>query len=134
MRSVDRLSHFPDVLRRFAFRLDCIGVNVGSVAKRKISLGVVQVLNLRLQQRVDGPVWIVCALRGPGHWDKSHFIHSLLVSRSLFYTPNSGQSVRMVASESRFRFGSTGICFRLRSEEHTSELQSLTNLVCRLLL
>src|SRR5438093_5869223 len=28
----------------------------------------------------------------------------------------------------------TGGCLRIRSEEHTSELQSLTNLVCRLLL
>src|SRR5258706_11972706 len=38
---------------------------------------------------------------------------------------------------SRWRRGSTRRCFcrqRLRSEEHTSELQSLTNLVCRLLL
>src|SRR5258706_519587 len=34
---------------------------------------------------------------------------------------------------SRTRFG-TGRSHRLRSEEHTSELQSLTNLVCRLLL
>ena len=30
--------------------------------------------------------------------------------------------------------GSKGSLFRNRSEEHTSELQSLTNLVCRLLL
>src|SRR5258706_14787973 len=27
-----------------------------------------------------------------------------------------------------------GVCIDLRSEEHTSELQSLTNIVCRLLL
>src|SRR5258706_13788408 len=31
-----------------------------------------------------------------------------------------------------FRAGGTGECKSLRSEEHTSELQSLTNLVCRL--
>ena len=31
-------------------------------------------------------------------------------------------------------FGSVGIGEEYRSEEHTSELQSLTNLVCRLLL
>src|SRR5438093_7528700 len=32
------------------------------------------------------------------------------------------------------RFLSIGVLILLRSEEHTSELQSLTNLVCRLLL
>src|SRR5258706_2145859 len=31
-------------------------------------------------------------------------------------------------------FRDPAACFRLRSEEHTSELQSLTHLVCRLLL
>src|SRR5437016_9120005 len=31
-------------------------------------------------------------------------------------------------------FKSESVLFRVRSEEHTSELQSLTNLVCRLLL
>src|SRR5438046_6078532 len=30
--------------------------------------------------------------------------------------------------------GKTHVCLPFRSEEHTSELQSLTNLVCRLLL
>src|SRR5437016_8639085 len=32
------------------------------------------------------------------------------------------------------RFGLLGVIASMRSEEHTSELQSLTNLVCRLLL
>src|SRR5438046_10394426 len=31
-------------------------------------------------------------------------------------------------------FGGVTVCVLVRSEEHTSELQSLTNLVCRLLL
>src|SRR5258706_9787510 len=34
----------------------------------------------------------------------------------------------------RPRYRTNAIASRLRSEEHTSELQSLTNLVCRLLL
>src|SRR2546430_7528987 len=34
----------------------------------------------------------------------------------------------------RFDFKDTGARFELRSEEHTSELQSQSNLVCRLLL
>src|SRR5262249_61312156 len=41
------------------------------------------------------------------------------------------------SSRSRFAAGSAGACALSRgprSEEHTSELQSLTNLVCRLLL
>src|SRR2546430_6152839 len=32
------------------------------------------------------------------------------------------------------RTGKDGLCNRIRSEEHTSELQSQSNLVCRLLL
>src|SRR5437016_11200949 len=51
----------------------------------------------------------------------------------------SGSSVTVSANASD-RVGVTGVQFKLdgnnlgRSEEHTSELQSLTNIVCRLLL
>src|SRR5262249_62217948 len=41
-----------------------------------------------------------------------------------------GQAIGYVAND----FGTTQTTIHLRSEEHTSELQSLTNLVCRLLL
>src|SRR5258706_5527611 len=40
---------------------------------------------------------------------------------------SAGGNLRLLATDN-------GVAFPLRSEEHTSELQSLTNLVCRLLL
>src|SRR5438093_8322571 len=43
-------------------------------------------------------------------------------------------SHRVSTSHRRPRPGRSHACARRRSEEHTSELQSLTNLVCRLLL
>src|SRR5262249_61730194 len=43
-----------------------------------------------------------------------------------FFLPREGAAVR--------RLGTATLLLALRSEEHTSELQSLTNLVCRLLL
>src|SRR5438093_1708042 len=47
----------------------------------------------------------------------------------------AGQAVRGVQVGDQRRAAGEGIHARaLRSEEHTSELQSLTNLVCRLLL
>src|SRR5262249_56306444 len=50
-------------------------------------------------------------------------------------TPGSGWKHRgFPACGSALRSGSWGCLHRERSEEHTSELQSLTNLVCRLLL
>src|SRR5438093_6334008 len=45
----------------------------------------------------------------------------------------AGSPRRRAASASR-QAREMGIADRMRSEEHTSELQSLTNLVCRLLL
>src|SRR5438046_8298792 len=51
---------------------------------------------------------------------------------SLAHRPEIGVAARPKAPNAPSRLGDTG--FDDRSEEHTSELQSLTNLVCRLLL
>src|SRR5438046_4974469 len=40
----------------------------------------------------------------------------------------------LVDEYAQWFLGPHGLAYRIRSEEHTSELQSLTNLVCRLLL
>src|SRR5438046_4826009 len=65
-------------------------------------------------------------------------IHSVSLIRALTaesfhfkyrFTRSISSSVASACSVVGFRLGST-----TRSEEHTSELQSLTNLVCRLLL
>src|SRR5437016_10183693 len=54
---------------------------------------------------------------------------TLFRSRSAKHIPNFCPSRRRSKYEMSLRWA-----VRLRSEEHTSELQSLTNLVCRLLL
>src|SRR5258706_12118950 len=54
------------------------------------------------------------------------------VSKRLSTDPSSGRST--AASTSSLSAGSSSRASAARSEEHTSELQSLTNLVCRLLL
>src|SRR2546427_10558337 len=57
---------------------------------------------------------------------------------TLFRSPRAGRQSRGARSELLgqlpARRPSTRICGYLRSEEHTSELQSQSNLVCRLLL
>src|SRR5258705_9110535 len=53
--------------------------------------------------------------------------------RSLYLTRTKGIHIHVDAHFMHFRLGSTTI-FAARSEEHTSELQSLRHLVCRLLL
>src|SRR5258706_6572887 len=59
--------------------------------------------------------------------------HTRLVSDWSSDVCSSDLSGRLTAG---YFLGSSGrwLCLRRRSEEHTSELQSLTNLVCRLLL
>src|SRR5437016_10281854 len=59
----------------------------------------------------------------------SDFFNTSRCSRSLAF---SARKRRISASSSSTL--RLGLCSALRSEEHTSELQSLTNLVCRLLL
>src|SRR5258706_5977653 len=58
---------------------------------------------------------------------------ALPISRS---SPSGSPSARCCANAFRVAGSRSGWCrsARSRSEEHTSELQSLTNLVCRLLL
>src|SRR5437016_9659530 len=52
---------------------------------------------------------------------------------TLFRSPSTTE-LRMVSLEASFCREMAGRTVSVRSEEHTSELQSLTNLVCRLLL
>src|SRR5437016_10656311 len=57
--------------------------------------------------------------------------------RHLFLVRRSAAPARPAICRARPQDASSGFAFavgRCRSEEHTSELQSLTNLVCRLLL
>src|SRR5205085_8380376 len=67
---------------------------------------------------------------------KTHFINDTDV---LYHNDGKGNfDDRTLAArlgvETRFASWGTGICDLDRSEEHTSELQSQSNLVCRLLL
>src|SRR5258706_3952640 len=58
-------------------------------------------------------------------------------ARSQIPIPSSLQFRRHCTSDHRFEYSypeDRHLASRARSEEHTSELQSLTNLVCRLLL
>src|SRR5258706_5521592 len=50
------------------------------------------------------------------------------------YQTLGGLHARVTPYHRPIHYGFAGIPMRCRSEEHTSELQSLTNLVCRLLL
>src|SRR5262249_61790711 len=50
------------------------------------------------------------------------------------FDPNTGQTAQATAANQAAMAGATLMSNGSRSEEHTSELQSLTNLVCRLLL
>src|SRR5258706_3442859 len=65
---------------------------------------------------------------------------ALPISMRVFMFQTHREDSRMVSlclaarAEAGHPLGGNGLLGRLRSEEHTSELQSLTNLVCRLLL
>src|SRR5256886_9404148 len=50
------------------------------------------------------------------------------------HSPEGSSSTRSVATRSGIGKSSLGLSTRIRSEEHTSELQSQSNIVCRLLL
>src|SRR5437016_5956490 len=81
--------------------------------------------------------WIRCALAGRG--SHAHFRPERLHARSLCRrcTHSSQPRTGRISSDrprDRLRLGVIWTRGGGRSEEHTSELQSLTNLVCRLLL
>src|SRR5690606_40408749 len=48
--------------------------------------------------------------------------------------PDSKNEYKLVKRSGRYGYVARGVVFGVRSEEHTSELQSRENLVCRLLL
>src|SRR5438093_10116574 len=86
----------------------------------------------------------VIALRAAGRSNVSVRMPSARARRASFvitlelpparWRRDSRGADRSRAGRSPLRRGSRGCARRSRSEEHTSELQSLTNLVCRLLL
>src|SRR5256885_10827998 len=53
---------------------------------------------------------------------------------TLFRSPRRRASIRLELAASYFQAGRIDVALEERSEEHTSELQSPCNLVCRLLL
>src|SRR5690606_40017855 len=61
-------------------------------------------------------------------WGRASFDESILHEHSV------GDRLQWDADYARFARDKARICWRTRSEEHTSELQSRENLVCRLLL
>src|SRR5574341_2013721 len=77
---------------------------------------------------VNGPTDI--AASGYGACTNDFPVHALYETGD--GTPTGGQEWGAGAASYKLRSGKAG--FRIRSEEHTSELQSPTNLVCRLLL
>src|SRR2546430_9215930 len=61
-----------------------------------------------------------------GSWNGSAILFASAISRQRAGSPNTLDEMPLAVSPS--------ITLRIRSEEHTSELQSQSNLVCRLLL
>src|SRR2546430_13716763 len=76
-------------------------------------------LPVRLGQRAHAPAF---GSGVPSCGSNGAFVRSRWISRSIH------------ARSSRTVVASAFLSFRIRSEEHTSELQSQSNLVCRLLL
>jgi hypothetical protein len=76
MRCVDRLRDLPDISGRLAFGLNRVDINVGLLPHGQFQFRFVQLQNLRLQQRIDRPVWIPCVLRS-GYVDEGHRVTPL---------------------------------------------------------
>src|SRR5437016_11908209 len=68
--------------------------------------------------------------RMPGQWFYSHYIYGSNYRLSEWQGAVLSAQLGRLDEQTARRYRNA----RLRSEEHTSELQSLTNLVCRLLL
>src|SRR5574337_1190185 len=70
----------------------------------------------------------------------THFIHDIIHVSMPFSqisppSPSPTESIRLIYTSVSLLLSCTqGYCYHLKSEEHTSELQSPLNLVCRLLL
>src|SRR2546430_5612038 len=83
---------------------------------------------------------VQCALRAAAR-DRRAILESMhLVDTTLFYSPTSGGVKRYLTAKHAWLAAHSSwehtivVPGRERSEEHTSELQSQSNLVCRLLL
>src|SRR5262249_58257438 len=79
-------------------------------------------------------VFIVGYLTGTLHMPRQSALTAVMLSSAIMIVmlPICGRWSDRVGR--RLLFGTAGLLIGVRSEEHTSELQSLTNLVCRLLL
>src|ERR1035438_10651261 len=91
---------------------------------------------VRLRSRIPAVSWPICGyiMGSPPHMETTGAPHSSTAARH----SSSGTRSVMLDSYSRMRPHPVHVrlqaCSGSRSEEHTSELQSLRHLVCRLLL
>src|SRR2546421_1018378 len=80
------------------------------------------------------PIWQVPASHAPVELPKRLGFRGRSAAGRLIGPGEHGRVGRVVPRTARLEHGDIHACARERSEEHTSELQSRSDLVCRLLL